>query len=808
MGLDIRTQTTCLALVMLTVAGAVYSPVAAGVADVRHPFILWNKADLDRLRRDIKTDPLVKTGCDRLARLWAGRKTGLHNLMRYAIDGDEKAAAIEKKRLLQVVRSKAPRGGAQWLTVLRYDLLYDKLTPTEKAEVEKMFHFYIHNTVVENAVFNPKLYNPSRNYQRYDARKYTRTNWLPNITWPRKVSANLMAVALRDEKLIRETWAAYGSYKWYFDNYLSDVGFYHEEFGKMGSTPGAMLLYCLALERLGLDELGFGYKPKGGATMRGHIESLIHIGYPRVELHSPRPHYPIVTMGDSRSGGSSQKWNLPSPAFQHSMVMGYGPEGNGGSIRWVAHGAWGGEMRGNLPQWDGYSGFTPKMQIPLWFELAHKRWPNAGFAYFLAQMRPEGQKLYVPSPLFGLGPIDPDKTTPPAAPSTVWPERGFVMLRAEQGSDYWESPAPAVAMRLGANYAHNVRDSFALLGFYAMNRPIYINRHVTPGYASGWTRSVQSHAAVRVDKSEPAFTNEVTVRHDFRDPARFVSATSSKIYKGVELTRSLFLTREYLLDLTDLTSPQEHDYHWLVHALGQAEYDRPRTWRSAELPKTLDKLPDVRKYSPGKAGWSITALQTCAFADKSKARLPSAWYDRKIGVRLSMLGCDGTDVFTATTPLPLKKWRDKNKKTRLSEVPSEVGGVTFVVSRRAARTTFAALHEPFEGGAHLIDEFRTVGRSEGALVVKIVSKRTRLNDRAMVQFSGGRNKSVTLGDGRESFTFNGHAFVRIGGGKVRVTGGLKSMRLAVRGRPNLIVNGKPARANSKSGILSYGQAGK
>ena len=208
MGLDIRTQTTCLALVMLTVAGAVYSPVAAGVADVRHPFILWNKADLDRLRRDIKTDPLVKTGCDRLARLWAGRKTGLHNLMRYAIDGDEKAAAIEKKRLLQVVRSKAPRGGAQWLTVLRYDLLYDKLTPTEKAEVEKMFHFYIHNTVVENAVFNPKLYNPSRNYQRYDARKYTRTNWLPNITWPRKVSANLMAVALRDEKLIRETWAA------------------------------------------------------------------------------------------------------------------------------------------------------------------------------------------------------------------------------------------------------------------------------------------------------------------------------------------------------------------------------------------------------------------------------------------------------------------------------------------------------------------------------------------------------------------------------------------------------------------------
>ena len=796
-----RTQKAYLALVIMAATAAICLPAAA----VEHPFILWNKADLTKLRRDIKTDPLVKAGCDRLAELWGDRKTGLHNLMRYALDGDEKAAAIEKKRLLQVARSKAPRGGAQWLTVLRYDLLYDKLTGAEKAEIEKMFRFYIYNTVVENAVFNPKLYNPSRNYQRYDARKYTRTNWLPNITWPRKVSANLMAVALRDEKLIRETWSAYGSYKWYFDNYLSDIGFYHEEFSKMGATPGAMLLYCIALERLGLGELGFGYKPKGGATMRGHIESLIHIGYPRVELHSARAHYPIVTMGDLRGGGSSQKWNLPSPAFQHSMVMGHVPGGKGGSIRWVAHGAWGGEMRGNLPQWDGYSGFVPKMQLALWFELAQKRWPDAGFAYFLAQMRQDDQDRYVPSPLFGLGPIDPARAKPPAAPSAVWPERGLVMLRSEQGPAYWESPAPAVAMRLAANYAHNVRDSFALLGFYALNRPIYINRQVTAGYADGWTRSAQSHASVRVDASEPAFTGEVVIRHDFSGPARFVSAGSSKVYQGVDLTRSLALTREYLLDLTHLTSPEAHDYHWLVHALGQARYDRPGDWKPAELPQTLDKLPDVRKYSPGAAGWSVTALQSCAFSDKTKARLPRAWYDRKVGVRLSMLGCDGTDVFTAATPLPLTKYRDKDKKTQFREVPSEVGGVSFIVSRRAARTTFAALHEPFAGGTHQIDEFRTVGRSDGALGVAIVSRRAKLNDRVMVQFSGARDKPITLGDSRESFTFTGYAFVRIGRAKVHVTGALKGMRLAVQGEPKLILNGKVVRADIKSGILSYGE---
>jgi hypothetical protein len=614
-----------------------------------------------------------------------------------------------------------------------------------------------------------------------------------------------MAVALRDEKLIRKTWSAYGSYKWYFDNYLSDIGFYHEEFSKMGATPGAMLLYCIALERLGLGKLGFDYKGKGGATMRGHIESLIHIGYPRVELHSNRAHYPIVTMGDLRGGGSSQKWNLPSPAFQHSMVMGRTSGSKGGSVRWVAHGAWGGETRGNLPQWDGYSGFTPKMQLPLWFELAHKRWPDAGFAYFLAQMRPDGQDRYIPSPLFGLGPVDPSDAKPPAAPSAVWPERGMVMLRAEQGPDYWESPAPAVAMRLAANYAHNVRDSFALLGFYALNRPIYINRQVTPGYASGWTRSVQSHAGVRVDKNEPGFTTEVTVRSDFRGPVRFVSATSSKVYEGVELTRSLMLTREYLLDLTTRTSTTEHNYHWLVHALGQAQYDRADVWKPSEQPKTLDKLPNVRKHSPGAESWSVRALQSCAFSDKTKARLPKAWYDRKIGVRLSMLGCEATDVFSATTPLPLKKWRDKSRKTQVAEIPSEVGGVTFIVSRRARKTTFAALHEPFEGGVHRINEFRTIARSDNALAAAIVSKAANVNDRAMVQFTGVGDKPVTLSDAREAFTFSGHAFVRIGDGKVLVTGGLKGMRLVVAGRPKLIVNGQAAHAEIKSGVLTYGR---
>ncbi|MGB2823620.1 MAG: hypothetical protein WBF17_21750, partial [Phycisphaerae bacterium] len=511
------------------------------------------------------------------------------------------------------------------ITVLRYDLLYHELSDGERRAFEEMARVYIRNAVFENAVFNPKIFNDSANYSRYDARKYTRTNWLPNIIFPRKVSANLLAAALRDEELIRRTWAHYGSWKWYFDEYLCDSGFYSEEFSKMGATPGAMLIYCIAVERLGLGELGFGYKGRQGATMRGHIESVIHLGYPRIDVCSDRPQYPMVTMGDLRQTGSSQAFNLPSPAFQHSIVGGYTPDGSGGNLRWRAHGAWGGEVRGKNPQWDGYGGFTPKMQVPLWFELGAVRWPESGFAYFLAQMRPPGEAAYIPSLLFGLAPVEAGKVEPPPAPSAVWPQRGIVMLRADESPEYWESPAPAVAMRTATNYAHNVRDAFALLGYYALNRPIYLNRQVTPGYASGFSRSIQSHCGITVDGKEPKFTEATTVRHRFAKDVKFVAATSNEVFEGVELTRSLLLTREYLADITHVTAAEDHDYTWVLHALGALREDE-HPWKPGGLPARLQPLKDVRSFQ-AQGDWSVTADQVCTLGDPSQAKLPKSWYD-------------------------------------------------------------------------------------------------------------------------------------------------------------------------------------
>ncbi len=350
------------------------------------------------------------------------------------------------------------------------------------------------------------------------------------------------------------------------------------------------------------------------------------------------------------------------------------------------------------------------------------------------------------------------------------------MLRANESPGYWESPAPAVAMRLGTNYVHNVNDCFSLAGFYAFNRPIYLNRQVTPGYAQDWSRSIQSHCGVAVDGAEPKFTSATTARKAFTRQVKFVAARSGHVYPDVDLTRALFLTREYLLDVTHLVSTRQRQYYWFLHALGQAGTQQPEQWKDSKLPEGLYPLKKVRACRTGGKPWSVTMLQTCALENPSKAKLPKQWYDRKIGVRMSMLPDMDTTAYIARTPLIVRRFRDDKGQRQYKEVPSEVGGVTIVAERNAPATTFVALHEPFEGGKHHIVDFRIIAQTDRGLAVAVVGEPgSGINDRLMVRLGDDHDQPLTLVDDREeSFTFADWAYMRIGKDKTEVSGDLRN----------------------------------
>jgi hypothetical protein len=85
------------------------------------------------------------------------------------------------------------------------------------------------------------------------------------------------------------------------------------ERGEVRSLIGELLLFCRAMDRLGLGELGYGFTGKGGASMRSYVESYLWMGYPRTIIPGGMPRYCRVSMGDARGGS----------IFQHTIVPGY-----------------------------------------------------------------------------------------------------------------------------------------------------------------------------------------------------------------------------------------------------------------------------------------------------------------------------------------------------------------------------------------------------------------------------------------------------------------------------------------------------
>lgn len=786
-------------LIILAAAASVVADPPQ-LAETKHPFLLWTSRDIAAMRGKVETQPWARAQYERV--LTPGEHCqDLRDLFRYAVMGDRAAGEAQKKKLMGLIASPHPLGAALEFRVLAYDILFDELTPEQRAAIEKKFREYIRYAIKPGGTYDTNVYNNERNYARYDGEKgkYTRTNWLPNIIFPWKISANLIAAALRDEDLIRRTWAIHGSLKWYFDEYLGDSGFYMEEFSKMGATPGALLMYCTAVRNLGLDELGFGYRGSGGASMRGHIESVIHLTFPGVDTGTERWRFERMSAGDVRS------W-LP---FHHATVEGYLANGKGGNAIWRAPGAWGGTRRGRHAQWDGYSNFTPKMTTRLWFEWGHSLWPDSGFDWFLARMRGPDEDAYTPTLYFGLDPIAPERSTPPSVQSRVCPDRGFVMLRAEEGRAHWLSPAPAVCLRLTAPYAHSVNDQLALCGFYAFNRPIYQNPKSDAGYAFKFSRSIRSHAGLMIDghikkqdwgrtgSVEPSFTHDCTTRHGFYPHVKFVAARTRERYPGVDETRALMLTREYLFDVFVARSAVQHSYVWLVHSFGKAIPDAPERWRKSDnLADLVPELSDVRTLEPGGRPWRLTIRQVRPEEEPENSALGDAWWQRPIGVRIHMLGQDDAGAHVAATPKP------ERPKNRPGEPPA-VDGVTVASSLWSPSATFAALHEPFEGEPR-VTSFKQIARTDDAVAVRVTGGDTAIDDRLMVRVGDRADSAMTLSGGGESFTFTGHAFIRSGREEVIVRGGVHALKLHVgSSRPGLVVNGTPVEAEIVEGALNW-----
>jgi hypothetical protein len=753
--------------------------LVAALAAVEHPFILWTPAEAAAIRARLAQDP------DAQAQLVAMRESSaardnptVWNLFRYAVLQEEEAGQRELAALRGFIGRRPdpltwdvdpktlkwnvgmPSSGdshmrdEQTLQTLRYDTLYHLLTAQERTGVEAALRSYIDFHLDGHQPWHPSF-------------RYDRTSWLPNMHWPRAIGTHLMAAALGEEDLVRRMHESQGGLRWFLDEYLADGRFYMEEFGKYYSNIGTLLLYCEALEKLGWPQYGYGCTGAGGGTVRRFLGMMMDIGLPRLAPPAgATPRYPRVTMGDAG--------NL------HVLINGRGwPDekgrGSGPDPFWR-------ESRMNGP--------LPKMQLPGWFEIGHRRWPDAGFGYFLAQMRGLEETRYLPSLYWNLAPIDPAAVAPPPAPSYSSRGRGFALLRAEEGPAYWESPAPAVALQFGMYYVHYVHDCFSILQFVAHNRLLYgsMGRPAgRKGYAGGddWKDHVRGHCGVVVDgaQAQPvdrgnAGCENQRIRADLTGPARHVAVRATGIYPGVDQERLLVLTREYLLDVTRLvaTGPRTYDWQVLVHG-STADRGGPRwtplaAWsgRDAKRPH----LVDTRVLDAGDGAWQADVL------------LPDEGASIGVGVTVRMLGAPGTLVLDSVPP------------------GCEAATATsLLVTRYAPATAFTALHAPFAGGADHgpVAAIERLAEDDVSLAVRITGP--GLDDRVYLAWGEGPDQPRTVAAGGAVATFAGFALVRSGPERILVQGGLTALDLPVAGLPALAVDGAPATAAVADGRLRW-----
>jgi hypothetical protein len=297
---------------------------------------------------------------------------------------------------------------------------------------------------------------------------------------------------------------------------------------------------------------------------------------------------------------------------------------------------------------------------------------------------------------------------------------------------------------------------------------------------------------------EPQFTDDCRTRQDFNEDVKFVAARTEERYPGVDETRALILTREYLLDIYTARDDQPHSYVWLVHTYGKATPDQQAQWRrSDELADVVKELSDVRTLETGGRAWSVTVRQTPPEDPPADTPLGERWWSRDIGVRVQMIGQQGAKAHMGATPKPPQR----NK--RFGET-TLVDGVTIVSSLVGPNATFAALHEPFEARPQ-VALFEKIAETDDALAVRVIGRAgSKIDDRLMVRVGEHAGEPETLSADGESFTFVGHAFVRLTRENIAVRGDLREMTLRVGdARPKLTVAGAPAEARVADGFLSW-----
>lgn len=335
--------------------------------------------------------------------------------------------------------------------------------------------------------------------------------------------------------------------------------------------------------------------------------------------------------------------------------------------------------------------FSIKGQHAL-YELAYARFGDPAHLV-VAQ---EGKRSSLEAFLWGADELPPAPVT--ALESRDFEGLGAAVLRQGTGADQ-------LYVHLdygphGGGHGHPDKMTLILFGLGRQLAPDPARLAYAAPLHGSWYRQTFAHNTVCVDqRSQQATEGRLTVFHS--SPGLAVAgAECDTAYPGVMLRRTVALTGEYLVDLFEVESEDEHTYDWLWHNFGEL---RPgMATEPGESPGTdagYQHMKDVR-IARADGDWTADFAQDQA------------------NVRVTMAGEPGTKLYFGAgmannPPVPcpmliarrqgkrtlfasvIEPYRDEPRVTGLRILPMEDGNAVEVqISRGQARDLLLVAREP------------------------------------------------------------------------------------------------------------------
>lgn len=253
----------------------------------------------------------------------------------------------------------------------------------------------------------------------------------------------------------------------------------------------------------------------------------------------------------------------------------------------------------------------------------------------------------------------PSGAAPSPLGSAVLPESGIAVLRV-RGSDH------TMAMKFGPHGgAHGHFDKLTFIS-YANGARLAADpgtqAYASPTHAT-WDKLTVAHNTLVADETTQAASTGRLLEWTALPDATAIRASAGPVYPHVELDRTLVLTAEYALDVSEAkaTDGAAHAVDWLYHGFGALSTDLPL--------EDYQGLPRTNGYQ------HLAGAQAAATSQPWQA----TFRQDRANLRVVMIGAPGTTVVLG---------RGLGPDLR---VP-----VAFLMARRkSAESRFAALYEPY-----------------------------------------------------------------------------------------------------------------